>query len=353
MQNNELIETLRNWRPMLKKFQKPNNKKAIVQLLNSFLPFLGLWVLMYFSLNWSYLLTLGLAAIATFFLVRIFIIQHDCGHQSFLRSRKVNNFIGILSSIFSTIPYKYWSHTHNAHHAHNGQLEHRGLGDIHFLTTEEYHRRSRWGKLRYRIYRNSIVQFLIIPVIYLTVIIRYPFVSLKAWKKIRWNHVLNNLIIVAILGGVAILLGWQKFLLVHIPVLVFFGTVAFWFFYIQHQHEDNYKEWKDQWDHLLASIRGSTYYKLPKMFQWLSGNIGFHHIHHLNSRIPNYNLEACAAENPVINQFVPTLTFRQSLRCIHFKLWDENEQRMLSFGDYRKYQADKKRSGIMARPHQV
>lgn len=336
MQNNNPKEVLKDWRPLVEDFQKPNTKKAIIQLLNTFLPFLGLWVLMYLSLSWSYLITAGLAIVTAFFLVRIFIIQHDCGHQSFLKSRKVNNIIGFLSSFFSTIPYRYWSRAHSAHHAHNGQLEHRGLGDIYFLTTEEYGKLSRWGKIQYRIYRNPIVQFFVAPVIYLTVSLRYPFLRLKGWKKIRWNYFLNNILIGAILTTLAIVLGWQKFLMVHIPVLLLFGMIAFWFFYIQHQHEENYKEWKDKWDHLLASIRGSTYYKLPKLFQWLSGNIGFHHIHHLNSRIPNYNLAACAAENPVLNSYVTTITFRESLKCIHYKLWDEHQKRMISFKDYRR-----------------
>ena len=321
---------------MVKRYQRPDGKKALIQVLNSFLPFLGLWVLMYFSLNWSYWLTFGLAIIAAWFLVRIFIIQHDCGHQSFLKSRKLNNVIGFISSLFSTIPYRYWSRSHAAHHAHNGQLEHRGLGDIHFLTTEEFRNRSSWGKLRYRIFRSPIVQFLIAPIAYLAVSLRYPFVRLKGWKKIRWGYFINNLMVVILYGGLAIVLGWQKFLLVHIPILLFFGMIAFWFFYIQHQHEENYKKSKDTWDHLHASIIGSTYYKLPRVFQWLSGNIGFHHIHHLNSKIPNYNLEACAKENPELNQFVNVLTFRQSLKCINNKLWDEEKQRMVSFKEYNK-----------------
>ncbi len=183
MQSNNLKETLKYWRPMIQRYQRSDTKKALFQVLNSFLPFLGLWVLMYFSLNWSYWLTFGLAIIAAWFLVRIFIIQHDCGHQSFLKSRKLNNAIGFISSLFSTIPYKYWSRTHAAHHAHNGQLEYRGLGDIHFLTTEEFRNRSRWGKLSYWIFRSPIVQFLIAPIVYLTVSLRYPSCTPKGMEE--------------------------------------------------------------------------------------------------------------------------------------------------------------------------
>ena len=339
MQDPKLLrEALKNWGSMVRKYQEPHTGKAVLQLFNTFLPFLGILVLMYFSLNWSYLITLGLAVVAGFFLVRIFIIQHDCGHQSFLRSSKWNNVIGFFSSLFSTIPYRYWSHSHAEHHAHNGQLEHRGVGDIYFLTTEEYLGRSRWGKLRYRIFRHPLIQFLAMPVLYLVVSMRYPFLrkSIKNWKKIRIGYLANNLLLASVYAALALILGWQKLLLVHVPVLLIFGMIAFWFFYIQHQHEENYNEWNDKWDYLAASVLGSTYYKLPRLFQWLTGNIGFHHIHHLNSRIPNYHLEACARENPRLNEYVHTLTFRESLKCINHKLWDAQQQRMISFREFGK-----------------
>lgn len=334
MQENNLKEALKNWRSMVRKYQQPNTRKAVIQLLNTFLPFIGLWVLMYFSLNWSYLITLALAVVNAFFLVRIFIIQHDCGHQSFMKSKRFNNIIGFVSSFFSTIPYKYWSSTHNAHHQHNGQLDHRGLGDIYFLTTEEYSKLSSIRKIGYRIYRNPFVQFVGSPILYLGITLRYPFIRLKDWKNIRWDYFLNNILMGALYVGLALVLGWKQFLLVHIPIVFLFGVISFWFFYVQHQHEENYKEWKDKWDHLQASILGSTYYKLPRMFMWLTGNIGFHHIHHLNPSIPNYNLEACAKAFPNLSKFVPTLTFRESLKCMHNKLYDEQLKRMITFREY-------------------
>ena len=341
MHNNDLKIALQNWKVLVKKYQRPNNKKAVIQMLNSFLPFLGLWVLMYFSLNWSYILTLALATVNAFFLVRIFIIQHDCGHQSFLKSRKGNDIIGFISSFFSTIPYRYWSRMHSIHHAHNGQLEYRGLGDIHFMTIEEYDKCTKWEKLKYRTFRHPLVLFLISPVVYLLIALRYPLVQLKGWKRIRWSHLINNLLLLGVFFGLAMLLGWKKLALVHVPILFIFGVIAFWFFYVQHQQEENYKESKAEWDHLLASIRGSTCYKLPRLFQWLTGNIGFHHIHHLNSRIPNYHLAACANENPLLNRFANVLTFRQSLKCIRHKLWDSEQSRMISFKEYTMRSADK------------
>ena len=334
MENNNLKKQLKNWQTTVSKYQKPSTKKAVIQLLNTFIPFLGIWILVYFSLNWSYALTIVFAAVAALFLVRIFVIQHDCGHHSFLKSRKWNNVIGFIASFFSTIPYSYWRRMHNIHHAHNGQYEYRGLGDINFLTTKEYRNRSILGRIHYRVRRSPFVQFIIVPIIYLGIVLRYPYKHLMKWRKIIWPHLINNLLMLAIYSTLGMVLGWQKFLMVHVPIVFFFGMIAFWLFYVQHQHEENYKEWKNTWNHLLASIIGSTYYKLPRIFQWLTGNIGYHHIHHLNSRIPNYNLETCATENPSLSKFVNVLTFRQSLKCVNNKLWDEQKRRMITFKEY-------------------
>ena len=335
MQDHKIKESLKNWKLIVRKYQKPNTKKATMQILNSFIPFVGLWILMYFSLDWSYWITLGLAIINAFFLARIFIIQHDCGHQSFFKSKKLNDLIGIISSFFSSVPYKYWSRIHTEHHARNGQLEYRNIGDIPFLTTEEYHQRTSWSKLKYRVMRSAPVQFLVVPFTYFAVILRLPTIRLSGWKKIRWHYFFNNLSILLVYISLILLLGWKQFLLVHIPVVLIFAIIAFWFFYVQHQHENNYKAPADKWDHLMASIRGSTFYKLPRLFQWLTGNIGLHHIHHLNSKIPNYNLVRCASENPVLNQYVNVLNFRESLKCVRNKLWDEGKQRMITFREYR------------------
>jgi omega-6 fatty acid desaturase (delta-12 desaturase) len=334
MTQSEIHQSLKDWRSIVKKYQLPSTRKALGQIFTSYLPFLGLWVLMYFSLDWHYAITLGLAVIAAFFLVRIFIIQHDCGHQSFLKSKIFNQLLGYFSSAFSTIPYSYWLRVHNAHHGHNRQMEHRGLGDLDFLTTDEYESRSAWGKFRYRVFRHPFILFGIAPIVYLTILNRYPFFKVKNWGRFQWPLLLNNLCILIIYILLAMVLGWQKFLLVHIPVLLIFGVIAFWFFYVQHQHEHNYNQWRDNWDFLRASLQGSTYYKLPRILQWFSGNIGFHHIHHLNSRIPNYNLERCAKENPILNQFTPTLTLWESFKCAQHKLWDARSQRMISFKEY-------------------
>ena len=327
---------LSNWKSIVARYQYPDWRKASLQMLTSFGPFLALWVAMYFSLDYSIWLTLALGVLNAFFLVRIFIIQHDCGHFSFLKSRKANDVIGWICSFFSTIPYTYWSRVHSHHHGHTGKLEHRDIGDINFLTVDEYRQRSAWGKFTYRIFRNPFVVFGIIPVIYLGVMLRIQNISFPGWRPVHIRQHINNLALLALYVALGFLLGWKHFLVVQGSTLFFFGTIAFWFFYVQHQHEETYQRWTNRWDYLLASIRGATFYKLPRIGHWLTGNIGYHHIHHLSSRIPNYNLARCARENPILQKYVTTITFRESLPMMFNKLWDEDTQRMISFREFRK-----------------
>lgn len=332
--NQEITDTLKNWKDIVKKYQVPSTRKAVTQLLTSFLPYLGLWVLMYFSLQWSIWITMALGVINAFFLVRIFIIQHDCGHQSFTKYKKLNDVIGYVCSVFSALPYKYWARVHNFHHAQSGVLETIDIGDIPTLTVNEYREASAWRRLRYRIWRYPVITFLIAPIYYIGISNRLPLHRFKNWKKEFWNQSKNNLLIAAVYILLAVLLGWKKFLFVQLFLVFAFGVIAFWFFYIQHQHEHSYKEVKDNWNYLVSAIRGSTYYKLPRVFQWLTGNIGIHHIHHLSSLIPNYNLEKCMRENVIFNKYVTTVTFFQSLKMISHHLWDEERKKMISFAEY-------------------
>jgi omega-6 fatty acid desaturase (delta-12 desaturase) len=336
MQNTEIKEKLKNWAVTVQKYQTPSTKKAVIQIINTFVPFLALWVLMYFSLDWHYGITIGLAIINAFFMVRIFIIQHDCGHQSFFKSRRLNNIVGFGCSFFSSIPYKYWAKSHAFHHAHCGQLEEgvRDIGDIHIKTVAEFRSLSKRQQWMYRIYRSAPVMFVLGPLYYSLVPLRFPVITLKGWKKTRYSQVINNICVIGVYVLLAYLLGWDKFVLIHIPLLIGFFVIAVWFFYVQHQHEEAYKAWKENWEYLLAAVQGSTYYKLPKVFQWLTGNIGFHHIHHLSSKIPNYNLEMCNKENPIFEKYATTLTFFQSLKTVFNTLWDEEQQRMISFREF-------------------
>jgi len=328
---------------IVKSYQLPNTRKAIIQILNSFLPFVAIWVAMYFLIDVSFWLVLPLAAINAFFLVRIFIIQHDCGHQSFTPNRKANDLIGEICSMLSFMPYRYWAKSHNFHHGHNGILwEHRDIGDINLLTVKEFKALPRWKKLHYALFRSFPVLFVIGPAWYLLIQNRFPLIRLKGWEhahRALWKH---NLLLIGLHVGIILLLGYKAFLMVHLPILLFFAVIAIWFFYVQHQHETAYKEWKDKWDYIRAAVQGSTFYNLPKMFHWLTGNIGYHHIHHLNPLVPNYELARCHQENPILDQVANKITFIQSLRCMFNKLWDEEQEQMITYREYfRKYRNKK------------
>ncbi|MEM9719911.1 MAG: fatty acid desaturase [Bacteroidota bacterium] len=330
----EILESLKNWQQIIRRYQTPSVPKAVRQLLNTFIPFIGFWVLMYLSLDWSIWITLALGVINGLITARIFIIQHDCGHQSFFKSKKLNNIVGIVCSFFSTLPYKYWAKVHAFHHGHTQQLEFRDIGDIPTLTVNEFREASRWRRFRYRVFRNPFILFFISPLAYVIISNRFPFVNMKGWKGTGRAQLINNILIIAVYATLAYLLGWKKFLLIQFFIVAIFSIVAFWFFYVQHQHEEAYKQWRKDWVFLLAAIRGSTYYKLPKIMNWFTGNIAFHHIHHLSPRIPNYNLEKCAQENPVLQKYVTAINFRESLKYAMNKLWDEESQRMITFREY-------------------
>lgn len=336
-------QVLKQLPTIVKSYQLPNTRKAIIQILNSFLPFVAIWVAMYFLIDVSFWLVLPLAAINAFFLVRIFIIQHDCGHQSFTPNRKANDLIGEVCSMLSFMPYRYWAKSHNFHHGHNGILwEHRDIGDINLLTVNEFKALPRWKKFHYALFRSFPVLFVIGPAWYLLIQNRFPLIRLKGWEhahRALWKH---NLLLIGLHVGIILLLGYKAFLMVHLPILLFFSVIAIWFFYVQHQHETAYKEWKDKWDYIRAAVQGSTFYNLPKMFHWLTGNIGYHHIHHLNPLVPNYELARCHEENPILDQVANKITFIQSLRCMFNKLWDEEQERMITYREYfRKYRSKK------------
>ncbi len=333
--DNEIKSYLSNWKELVSQYQTPSNKKAFFQIFNTFLPFLGLWILIYFSLQYSILLSIPLFVLNAFFLVRIFIIQHDCGHQSFFRSKKLNNIFGTICSVFSFIPYKYWAKVHNYHHGHSGQLEVREIGDVPTITVKEYQSRTWFGKFKYRLFRFPLITFVVAPVYYFLIPCRYPTISFNKWGKYMKMTLKDNFWIGLAYLGVGTLIGWPMFLIIQFTLIFLFGVVAFWFFYVQHQHEFSYKQWKGNWDFLLASIRGSSYYKLPKSLHWLTGNIGYHHLHHLSSLIPNYNLPKCFVEKPILSKYVTQITFWKSLKMMTYKLWDEEQQKMISFAEYK------------------
>jgi omega-6 fatty acid desaturase (delta-12 desaturase) len=318
------------WSALVAKYQTTNTWKSAWQVVNTFIPFGLIWYLMYLSLAYSYWLTLALALPAAGLLVRIFIIQHDCGHGSFFNSRKANNLLGSICGVLTLTPYLYWRRSHAIHHASAGSLEERGIGDIYTMTVKEYLQQSRWGRLKYRLYRHPLILFVLAPTFLFIILHRFPLAESKSWKRERASVQWTNLAIAGAIIGLSFVIGFKSFLLIQLPIVVLAATMGTWMFFIQHQFEDTYYAHGDDWDYTLAALQGSSYYQLPKVLQWFTGNIGFHHIHHLSPRIPNYHLQRCHEENPVFQQVV-VLTLWTSLQSIFLSLWDEEQNRLVSF----------------------
>ncbi len=320
------------WSKTLAKYKFPNRLKSCWQVVNSLLPFCGMWYLMYLSLSWSYWLTLLLAIPTAGFLVRIFIIQHDCGHHSFFRNRRANDLLGHFCGILTLTPYHHWRRSHARHHASSGDLSHRGHGDVSVLTVDEYLGRSRWGRLRYRLYRNPFVMFVLGSSFLFALRYRFTIGTPRTWRRERRSIHSTNLALVVMIGVAWLTIGLPAFFMIHVPIVVLAATTGCWLFFVQHQFEDAYWQPHKSWEFARSAMEGSSYYRLPRVLQWFTGNIGFHHIHHLDSRIANYNLPACYDEEPALRQAV-TLGIRDSLRCTALKLWDESQQRMVTFGE--------------------
>lgn len=320
-------------------FEKANTKSSIKQLINTIPPFFLLWFLAYQSLSISYWLTLVLAIVASGFVIRIFIIFHDCCHSSFFQSKKANNILGTISGIITLFPYEKWKHSHSIHHATSSNLNKRGTGDIWVMTVKEYKDASFWGRLSYRLYRNPIIMFGLGP--FYLFLISNRLNEKGARKKERMNTHFTNAMIVLIYGIMCAVIGWQAFLLIQLPILFISGALGIWLFYVQHQFEDSYFEEESEWDYVKAAIDGSSYYKLPKLLQWVTGNIGFHHVHHLSPRVPNYNLEK-VHETALPLQQATTITLKSSLKSIRFRLYDEENKTFVSFKEVKQILASKK-----------
>jgi omega-6 fatty acid desaturase (delta-12 desaturase) len=287
---------------------------------------------MFYSLQISYLLTLALSLLAAGFLVRIFIIFHDCGHSSFFRSSRANRIVGtILGSLVFT-PYDRWHRDHAIHHKTVGNLDKRGNGDVWTLTTDEYNNLSKGKKLYYRLYRHPLILFVLAPIFLFVLWFRFPKKNLTpAGNR---SVYISNLIIAAFVSGGILLMGWKAFLMIQIPVIYAATVAGVWLFYVQHQFEDVIWTREEDWDYKSMALEGSSYMKFPRILQWFSGNIGYHHIHHLSSRIPNYNLEKCHKASPLFESIKP-VTFLPSMRTMNLRLWDENTNKLISFKDLR------------------
>jgi len=316
------------WKEIVSRYQTPSVRRAVWQLVTTIVPLLAAFAVMYWSLSVSYWLTLALALPTAGLAIRTFIIMHDCGHGSFLPSRTWNDIIGWITGILTATPYSHWRREHAIHHATSGHLEERGTGDINTLTVREYLAMGWSGRLRYRLYRNPLVLLGLGPV-FLFVKHRWPSRRLAGRREILNVHG-TNLALAALITAVSLLIGFQNVLLIWVPILMLSGAAGVWLFYLQHQFEDAYWRGGEEWDYARAAVSGSSYFHLPKVFQWFTGNIGFHHVHHLSPRIPNYQLERCHRENPPFQQ-VTTLTFWEGVRTMRLKLWDEESERMVGF----------------------
>ena len=306
----------------------PRLGRSAFEILTSVVPYLALSVLMYLALGVSDLLTLALIVPAAGFLVRTFVVFHDCAHGSLLPSKRANRSVGRLLGLFVLSPFERWRHDHAIHHATSGDLERRGVGDIVTLTVGEYRARRWSGRLAYRLLRNPVVMFGLGPIIAMVI---GPRIATRSQRpRMRHSVLGTDVVLVLVIGGLGWLIGWQSFLIVWAPSAILAGSVGIWLFYVQHQFEDAYWQSAADWDYSAAALRGSSYLKLPRVLQFFTGNIGLHHVHHLNSRIPNYNLQRAHDENAIFRQ-VPTLSLWDGLRSVRLKLWDEEHGKLVTF----------------------
>jgi omega-6 fatty acid desaturase (delta-12 desaturase) len=324
--NQQVID--RSWQKAIMKYTQPDIRKSIWQIINTLLPYLGLWYLMIQSLEVSYWITLILAVIASGFLIRLFIIFHDCGHGSFFKSKQANNIIGMAFGILSFTPYNKWHNQHFDHHATSVNLDKRGLGDVWTMTLEEFRNSSKWKRLVYRAFRNPVLMFTIGPLFMILVQNRFSKKTMD--RKARLNVYFTNIVVVIIATGMSLLIGLKAYLLIQIPVLFISHVAGLWLFYIQHQFEDVSWNRDINWDYKTAAIEGSSFLKLPAVLQWFTGNIGFHHLHHLSPRIPNYNLQKCHNENDLFRTVKPVTLF-STFKALNLSLWDEANRQLVRF----------------------
>ncbi|MEA3337033.1 MAG: fatty acid desaturase [Chloroflexota bacterium] len=327
--NQELPQDKSAWRQIVARYQTASLNRSVIQLITSVVPYFVLLVLMYFSLDISYWLTLLLAIPAAGFVIRIFIIFHDCGHGSFFASREANEWVGRFTGVLTFTPYHRWRRAHAIHHATAGDLDRREAGDVWTMTVDEYLESPPLKRLGYRVYR--------FPPIMLTVGAWMSFLVFeRLWfwekdKRARNSVIWTDVALLAIAVVATLTIGLKAYLLIQIPVICLAASAGVWLFYVQHQFEGVYWQRHEDWDYVDAALQGSSYYKLPSLLQWFSGNIGFHHIHHLSPKIPNYNLEQANNENSLF-QIAP-VTPRSSLKSLGFRLWDEENHQLVGFSE--------------------
>jgi acyl-lipid omega-6 desaturase (Delta-12 desaturase) len=319
----QVAEEIR-WQPIVAKYAKPDMRRSLWQVANTLIPYFVLWGLMIWSVQVSYWITLGLSVLAAGFLMRTFIIFHDCGHGSFFKSKKANDFVGRITGFLNFTPYYRWKHDHAIHHATAGDLDRRGTGDVYTMTVSEYLAAPWWMKTGYRVMRNPFFLFGVAPLAVFLLTQRIP--AKSQGKRERASVLWTDFSLVVVIGLMCWLIGWRTFVLIQLPIIWITSTIGIWLFYVQHNFDPSYWDNHEGWEFVKAGLQGSSFYKLPLILQWFSGNIGFHHIHHMSAKIPNYNLPRCYYENQLFH--VKPLTIRASLISLSLRLYDE-ERRML------------------------
>jgi acyl-lipid omega-6 desaturase (Delta-12 desaturase) len=315
------------------RFRTPVLWKSLWQAGSSLVLFIAVCALMYLSIQVSYWVTLCLSVLAAGLVVRIFVIQHDCGHGSFFRSRRANDALGMICSIITLTPYAHWRRQHAGHHANWNNLDRRSSGiDIYSscLTVAEYRALARWRRLFYRFVHNPLVSSVLLPPLVFLFLYRVPFDTPKTWTRERRAVYATNCTIGTVIIALGLLVGFERVLIVHLPIMVIASIVGVWIFSVQHRFDGALWQRQAHWSAKAASLRGSSYLRLPRVLQWFTANIGFHHVHHLNPRVPNYRLQACHEAIPAL-QRVQTLTIWGGLRALSFVLWDESRQEMITF----------------------
>lgn len=326
----EQREQQRELRKSIKPFEKNEFRTSLFQLFNTLVPFFLLWFLAYKSLAISPYLTVAVAIIASGFVIRIFIIFHDCTHYSFFQNNKLNRTVGTLLGVITLFPYSKWQREHSIHHATSSNLDKRGTGDVWVMTVDEYVDATPFMRLVYRVYRHPVVLFGFGPFYLYLVANRTN--RKDARLKERLNTYLTNFLAVAIYAGLIYLIGIKAFLLIQLPIILIAGSLGIWLFYVQHQFEDSYFEEESKWSFVKAAVDGSSYYKLPAILQWITGNIGYHHVHHLSPKVPNYRLAEAHENTPPLHH-ATTITLRTSLKSLKFRLFDEKKKDFVTFKD--------------------
>lgn len=323
------------WPLRLAPYRQSNNWRATFEIAVTALPFIIFWLAMWALLQVSMMLALLAAIPAAGLMVRLFMIQHDCGHGALFSSRRANDWIGRVIGVLTLTPYDYWRHSHALHHAGSGNLDRRGMGDIDTLTIREYLALGTLGRLRYRLYRHPVVMFGLGPAYLFFFRHRLPFGAMTLGRMPWLSTLLTNLGIAAVSALLIYGVGLAAFLLIQIPIVMIGASIGVWLFYVQHQFEKTYWEHNPEWVHQVAALHGSSYYDLPRPLMWITGNIGIHHLHHLSSRIPFYRLPQVVSDYPELKQ-IGRLTLWQSIKCVRLTLWDEDTKQLVSFREARR-----------------